>query len=214
MNMLFLCKIKNTNDRDCVKYIEFASFECDHYFGGIRISGPCFCGFEKELREAVENDFENVETILTKEEFLKLFSLHDDIKALGYGIEKGSEKYQKGMEIIEEYQKTIKAKLLSDENEKLFEKVVKDEKEYVKNEYNLTDDEVDYIFDHYNGDYKDRAIVSYVYDDADDLVANEKFSLGYDKQPYFDDDAFLRDLLTDDLYYLELESGRIVSYSY
>lgn len=211
--MLFLCKLNN-NDRDCCKYIEFAGFECGHYFGGIRISGACFCGFEKELRDEVENNFENIETILTKEEFKKLFSLHDDIKALGYGIEKDSEKYEEGLKIIQEYQNTIREKLLSEENEKLFEKVVKDEKEYIKNEYNLTDDEVEYIFDHYNGDYKDRAIVGYIYDDADEFVAEEKWSLGYDKQPYFDDDAFLKDLLADDYYYLELESGKIVSYSY
>ena len=34
-----------------------------------------------------------METILTKDEFIKLFKLNDELKALGYGIEKDSDKY-------------------------------------------------------------------------------------------------------------------------
>lgn len=47
MEKLFLAKIKNDDDRDIVKYIEFSGFECNHYFGGLHIHGACFCGFEK-----------------------------------------------------------------------------------------------------------------------------------------------------------------------
>ena len=49
--------------------------------------------------------------------------------------------------------------------------------------------------------------------DFDDMVEEEKFSLGYENQPYFDDESFGNNLLQSDSYY-ELESGRIVYYSY
>ena len=213
MEKIFLAKELNDDDRDIVKYLEFNGFECGHYFGGLHIVGACFSGFEKEFREKVETDYENIETILTKEELEQMFELNDKLKELGYGIEKDSDKYNKGMEIIAEFENTIGKKLLSDENKKLFEKVVADEKEYVKNEYNLTDEEVDEVFDNYGLEYQDRAIICTIFSDFDDMVYEEKISLGYDKQPYFDDESFGRDLL-DSGYYYELGNGRIVYYSY
>ena len=213
MERVFLAKELNSDDRDIVKYIEFNGFECGHYFGGLHIEGACFSGFEKEFRDKVENDFENIETILTKEEFKHLFELDDELDELGFGIEKDSDKYNKGMEIIAEFENTIGKKLLSDENKKLFEKVVADEKEYVKNEYDLTDEEVEEIFDNYGLEYQDRAIVGTIFSDKYDMIEEEKFSLGYDKVPYFDDESFGNDLLESESY-LELESGRIVYYCY
>ena len=212
MEKIFLAKVKNSDDRDIVKYIEFTGFECNHYFGGLHIEGACFSGFEKEFRNLVENNFEELETILTKDEFIKLFKLNDKLKALGYGIEKDSDKYNKGLEIIKEYQNTIEKKLQSNENKELFEKVIEDEKEYVKNEYNLSDLEVDDIFENYGLEYQDRAIISHIFRDFDDMVYEEKFNFGYDEQPYFDDEAFGDDLLNSESY-LELDSGKIVEYA-
>ena len=213
MEKLFLGKELNSDDRDVVKYLEFNGFECGHYFGGLHIVGACFSGFEKEFREKVENDFENIETILTKEEMKHLFELNDELKALGYGIEKDSDKYNKGLEIIKEYENTIEKKLQSNENKELFEKVIVDEKEYVKNEYDLTDEEVEEIFDNYGLVYQDRAIIGTIFSDKYDMIEEEKFSFGYDKQPYFDDESFGNDLLESENYH-ELDSGKIVSYSY
>lgn len=212
-NRIFLAKEKNSDDRDIVKYIEFNGFECNHYFGGLHIEGACFSGFEKELRDLVENNFEELETILTKDEFIKLFKLNDELKALGYGIEKDSEKYNKGLEIIKEYENTIEKRLLSNENKELFEKVIADEKEYVKNEYNLSDLEVDDIFENYGLEYQDRAIIGRIFKDFDDMVYEEKFNFSYDEQPYFDDESFGYDLLESENYY-KLDSGKIVSYNY
>lgn len=104
-------------------------------------------------------------------------------------------------------------KLQSNENKELFEKVIADEKEYVKNEYNLSDLEVDDIFENYGLEYQDRAIISYVFSDFDDMVYEEKFNFGYDEQPYFDDESFGYDLLESENYY-KLDSGKIVSYNY
>lgn len=212
-NRIFLAKEKNSDDRDIVKYIEFNGFECNHYFGGLHIEGACFSGFEKELRDLVENNFEELETILTKDEFIKLFKLNDELKSLGYGIEKDSEKYNKGLEIIKEYENTIEKRLLGNENKELFEKVIADEKEYVKNEYNLSDLEVDDIFENYGLEYQDRAIIGRIFKDFDDMVYEEKFNFGYDEQPYFDDESFGYDLLESENYY-KLDSGKIVSYNY
>lgn len=210
---LFLAKVNDINDRDVVKYIDFRGFECDHYFGGLHIEGACFSGFEKELREVVENNFDALETILTRDEFMKLFELDDRISALGYGIKKDSEKYLEGMAILDEYQNTIEKRLTSDENKRLFEKVVIDEKEFVKGKYNLTDDEIEFVFGNYGLEYQDRAIISAVYNDEFDFIEEEKFAFGYDKVPYFDDDAFLDDLLQNE-YNIRLESGKIVTYAY
>ncbi len=213
MSRVFLAKIKNKDERDVVKYLEFNGFECDHYFGGLCIEGACFSGFESEFREEIENNFDNIETILTKDDFKKMFALNDELRALGYGIKRDSEKYKRGLEIIDEFKSTIGVKLASSENDRLFEKVVADEKEYCKQTYGLTDDEVNEIFREYHLEYQDRAIISYVFNDLYDLVEEEKFAFGYDKTPYFNDEEFGRDLLESENY-LELESGRIVSYNY
>ena len=175
---------------------------------------------ENAFIEYMENEYEyillerlagnNVHELITDR--MKLFELNDRIKALGYGIERGSDKYNEGIEIINEYENTIEKKLLSEENKQLFAKVVEEEKEYVMNEYNLSREEVEEAFDNYNGAYKDRAIISTVFKDFDDMVEEEKWSCGYDKQPYFDNEAFGNDLLESGYYY-ELPSGRIVAYA-
>ena len=209
---MFLAKIKNSDDRDCVMYMDFKGFECDHYFSGLHIQGACFSGYKEELKNIVENDFESLETILTRDEFIKLFELDRQLDDLGFGIEKDSDRYNRGLEIIKEYENTIAKKLLSDENKKLFEKVVADEKEYIKNEYGLTDDEVEYVFKNYWREYQDRAIICCVFKDFDDMVYAEKFSFGYENQPYFNDEEFGNDLLNSGNY-LELDSGKIVYYA-
>lgn len=212
MEKLFLAKVLDNNDRDEVKYIEFRGFECGHYFSGLHIVGACFSGFEKELRERVVNDFESIKTVLTKEEFLHLFELDDKLESLGYKIEKDSEKYKKGIEIMQEYHDTIEKKLLSEENEQLFKKIVEEEKEQVKNEYNLSSEEVEEIFDNNPLDYQDKGIISAVYDNIDEFVEEEKWSMGWNDFPYFDDEKFAEDLLGNSGYY-ELENGRIVVYN-
>ena len=210
---LFLAKIKNSDDRDIVKYIKFNGFECNHYFGGLHIEGACFGDFEKDFRDLVENNFEDLETILTKDEFIKLFELNDELKALGYGIKKDSDKYNKGLEIIKEYENTIEKKLQSNENKELFEKVIADEKEYVKNEYNLSDLEVDDIFENYCLEYQDRSIIGGIYQDKYEFGEEMKFEFGYQNMPYFDVKTFVNDLLESENYY-KLDSGKIVYYNY
>lgn len=209
---VFLGKIKNSNDRDCVKYMKFEGFVCGHYFGGLVISGACFCGDLDNLRD----NLDNFESILTKEELLKLFELNDKIKKLGIGIEKGSEKYNKGIEILNEYENTIGKKLLSEENEKLFEKVMEEEKEIMKAKWSLSDDDIERIFECYTLNYRDRAIIGYVYNDAYELgemEIDECYNVPENLRKYIDFEKFGNDLI-DDEYYVELYDGRIVYLNY
>lgn len=99
------------------------------------------------------------------------------------------------------------------ENNDLFSKVIEEEKAICMKAYDLTKEEVDYIFQCYEGVYQDKSIIGAIYKDKQDLAENEKFNLGYDKIPYFDDNAFVNDLLESNNY-LELNSGRIVYLSY
>ena len=211
----FIAKIKNDDDRDCVKYIEFGGFECEHYFSLFHIQGACFCGFEKEFYDMVVNNFDELETILTQDDFIKLFKANEELKGLGCGITRGDDRYNKGMEIINNIL-YIEDKLKSNENKELFEKVVNDEKIYCMEEYDLTSSEINYIFKEYkkyDEIYQDRGIIGCIFKDRDEMAEEEKFSFGYGNQPYFDNEAFAEDLLENG-YYLELESGRIVSLNY
>lgn len=211
MKTIFLGR-KKEDDRDCCVYIEVAGFECNHYFGGLRIRGACYSGFEKEIREFITEHFEEFETILTQAEALKLFEINDKIEALGYGIEKDSEKYKQGLALLDEF-KPITDKLLSNEGKKFFKEVQESEKEYCMQEYDLTRDEIDEVFDYYNLPYQDRGIISYVFKDKDEFGEEEKLSFGYEDIPYFNTEAFANDLLEEE-YYLELDSGKIVSLNY
>ena len=58
----------------------------------------------------------------------------------------------------------------------------------------MSDLEVDDIFENYGLEYQDRAIISHIFRDFDDMVYEEKFNFGYDEQPYFDDESFGYDL--------------------
>ena len=216
----FVYKEKNTDDRDCVKYIEKYSFECGHYFGGGNLTGACF---SSSLRSENIN-YDEIETILTKEDFDFLLKADKELTDLGYGITENDEKYNKGMKIIEELNNRIFSKLSSKENEELFQKIIEEEKEYCKYEYCLDDEEVDMIFEEYLDRfsrypliYQDRAIISSIYNSAEEL--GEEYienctdtRLDNYTREYFDFEDF-GESLAEDENYLTLESGRIVNFS-
>jgi len=216
MENLFLAKIKDSDDRDCVFYVELTGFECNHYFGGLRLGGACFSGYEEEFRKIVDNEFDTLETIYTKEEMQELFSLNDELKNLGYGIEKDSDKYNKGVELVNKIDCMLD-KLRSGDNEELFNNVIQEEKEYCMQEYNLSKEQVDDIFENYNGGYQDRAIICAVYEDKEDLFRESAFNglidVSEDLLDYIDVESYVNDnILSVDCYY-ELDDGRIVYYA-
>lgn len=106
---LFLYRIKDSDDRDCCAYIDAAGpkFECNHYFSSIDVCGSCYSGSEFPV-------YEEIETILTKDEYEEILTFNIFIKALGYGITKGDSRYRAGIKLIDSI-KHIYDKLKSDE---------------------------------------------------------------------------------------------------
>lgn len=210
---IFLYK-DNTDDRDCCAYIEARAerFECGHYFGSVGLHGACYSGHNFA-------NYEDIRTVLTENEYNQLIQFSKDISDLGYGITKGDERYNKGIELCKAIQ-PIYDKLLSKENEEFFEEIIEEEKEYLMDEYNLDEDDIDTIFDNYGLDYRDRAVVGYVYDDTYDLGYETAWSCGYVKNNdsimnrYFDFEKFGEDLVNDDECYCQLADGRCVSLCY
>lgn len=190
----FLFKENGTDDRDCVRYVNLEDLKENDVCidGRFNVHGACY---SKSLKEE-DADYENITTILTEEEYKMLCN-------------------PKGKDFT-----SIVKKLESNENKELFERVIEEEKEYLMDEYNLDDDDIDKIFDNYGLDYRDRAVVGYVFNDAYDLGYEEAWSFGYVDSNndsiasrYFDYEAFGEDLANDE-YHCELDDGRIVSLMY
>lgn len=210
---VFLLKT-DENDRDCVKYLdlETGAFECGHYFAGLRITGACFSGFESQLSKL---DFESFETILTNDELQRLFDFSKQISELGYSIEVGSERYVKGLKIVESISDII-AKLKSEENQVFFEGIKAAEVEYLKEEHDLNDEDIQFIFDNYGLGYRDRSVIGAIFTSIDDCAREEAEGLGYvteQNERYFDYNAFGEDLLNGETY-LELSDGRVAYLMY
>ena len=210
---VFLYK-DNSEDRDCVAYVdnEPMRFECNHYFGGINLSGACWSG-----RRWEEIDYLDIKTVLTEQEFETLKQFDKDIHDLGYGIKKGDERYNKGIELCNSIQ-YIFDKLNSEENQALFEEVIQEETEYLMDKYNLDEEDIEQIFDNYGLEYRDRGVVGYVFNSVEELAEEEADQLGYVDNDsiasrYFDYEQFGQDLL-EEQNYLELSDGSVVSLMY
>lgn len=208
---IFLYK-ENTEDRDCCAYIEAKPmrWECNHYFGSVILHGACYSGHNFA-------PYEDIKTILTEDEYNQLVKFNEEINVLGFGIVKGDERYNKGVELCNAIQ-SVYDKLLSVENEELFNEVIEEEKEYMMDEYEFDEDDIEQIFDEYYLDYRDRGIVSCVFRDTYDLGYEEAYSLGYIErnsvaERYFDFDQFGKDLLEEEQY-IELNDGRVVYLNY
>lgn len=210
--MVFLYK-ENVDDRNYCAYIEKKSmrWECGHYFGDVVLHGACYCGHDFA-------DYDNIKTILTRREYEQLKQFSAEIRSLGYGIKKGDERYQKGLELCKAIQ-PIYDKLLSKDNRKFFEKIQEEEIEYLMDEYSLDKEDIEKIFDEYYLDYRDRGIVGGIYEDTYDLGYETAWNYGILSkenkiiEDYFDFERFGEDLLREDEY-VELNDGRIVSLCY
>lgn len=209
---VFLFK-DNTEDRDCVAYIENKPmrFECNHYFGGINLQGACYSKGFKDV------NYSEVRTILTEQEFNDLIQFDKSIHELGYGIKKDDERYNKGVELCNNIQYVFD-RLNSEENQALFEEIIEEETEYLMDEYSLDEEDIEQIFDNYSLEYRDRGVIGYVFNSVDELAEEEADQLGYVDNDsiasrYFDYEQFGQDLL-EEQNYLELSDGRVVSLMY
>lgn len=188
----FLFKENGTDDRDCVRYVELKNLKENHLCidGKFNVHGACF---SMSLREE-DVSYENITTILTEEEFKVLCN-------------------PEGKDLT-----SIIEKLESEENEKLFEQIIEEEKEYLMDEYGFDEEDIEQIFDEYYLDYRDRGIVGCVYNDVEDLGYEEAYGFGYvDRnsivERYFDFEKFGEDLLEEEQY-IELADGRVVYLNY
>lgn len=208
MNSLFLYRLKDSNDRDCCAYIENRPmrFECNHYFGRITIHGSCYWGGDFAT-------YDEIETVLTREEYQTLIDFSNAIAQLGYGIKRGDERYQKGLNLCADVQ-YVYDKLQSDEAKEFFDEIWESEKEFLMDKHNLDEDEIEDIVDNYYHEYRDRSIISHIFESSYACGEEEAYALGYVQrntvvERYFDFEAFGEDLLEDDCYH-ELHDGRVV----
>lgn len=213
MSKLFLYKT-NEDDRDCCAYIEGKPmrWECGHYFGGVNLCGAAYCGGNLE-------DYDNIKTVLTREEYEQLIKFADEIHQLGYGITVGDERYEKGVALCKAIQ-PVYDKLKSEEAAAFFEEIQAEEVEYLMEEYGLSEEEVQEIFNAYSYEYRDRGIVGGIYDDVEELGEEEALNLGYVSwksndviSKYFDFKKFGQDLADEDCMYHELEDGIVVCFN-
>lgn len=211
-NYIFLYREKDSDDRDCCAYIEpQPRFECGHYFGNVNPQGACYCGGNLM-------SYDKIETVLTESEYQTLLDYNEVIRNLGYGITEGDERYKRGMAAYKDVEYVFD-KLQSPEAQAFQDKIIESEREFLKENYSLDDDDIDAIFNEYCLDYRDRSIVGYVFKDSSELGYEEAWQLGYIKnndpisQRYFDTDKFGEDLLEEENY-IELRDGRVVNLMY
>ena len=151
--------------------------------------GACFCG-----RFGKSPNYDEVETVLDETDFNLL---------MGKNVS------------IDDYNRIVNI-LTSDNGEAFYNEIIESEKEYMKDEYSLDDDDIETIFNSYYLDYRDRGVIRYVYDDAYDVgyeFISECFNIDKHLENYIDYEKFGQDMC-DDENYIELSDGRIVSLSY
>ena len=208
MEKLFLYQLKDCEERDKFAYIENGvKFVCNHYFSSPSPEGACYSG-------GGFADYEDIITILTKQEYLDFLKFSKDVKSFGYGIEKNSEKYNECIEVINNH-KYLYDKLKSTENEKLFNKLLSEDWDRFKKENCLNDEDIKNIKENYCGDYKDSSIVSDILDDiysyAKEFIDDTCNIEEWIKQ-YIDFEEMGKDLLEDRG--IELNNGKVIVYNY
>lgn len=192
----FLFKENGIDDRDCVKYIEFEESDNLIYFN---VCGACFSGMTTIDKENALSNYCKLTTLLSKDELKKLFDILNVWT---------NERTQDENEFVNE----IRVKLAGYSNQILFERVQKEEKEFLWEAYGINEKEADDVFDYLDNGYRDRAIVSCVYNNTKELGVNyvDNFC-SIDRQlRYYINYEQLGDDLVEDGNYFELEDGRIV----
>lgn len=201
---IFLYKLVNPDDKHSCIYIEQPKFEED-YFSMIALHGACF--FTHKFA-----NYEDIETILTKEEYNKLIAYNYAVIALGTGIVKGTCCYRKGIELCTEIQ-PIFDKLNSKEAADFYEEIIANEQKYIMEKYDLSYEDIAEIYNTYSLEYQDRTIIGNIYNDVVDLGFSEAKELGCLEDDEFDANEFGEDLLNAYFYY-KLSDGRIVYLNY
>lgn len=191
MKKIFLLKLTNTDDREFDGYcIYIEANQHRDILGNLITESPNFVGFTNEIEKEIKAG--NFESYLTKNELLDFF-------------ENENEYYM--------------SKLQSNEAKDFKNEIMKKEHEYMKDHFELSDDELKMILENYPLDYEDRNIIAYIYEDASELAEEyissccpDVFKFLSEFSEYFDYECFGDDLCYRCENYLLLDSGRVVSY--
>ena len=208
MSKVFLFRLRNSDDRDCCAYIDEdpCRFECGHYFGSVTLSGSCYIGKQWPA-------YEDIETVLTKRQYWRLAAFDTEIRNLGCGISPSDERYEKGMQLCDDIQDVYD--VLNGNQAKCFCAYIKATEDVrMMEEYELDEEDIDYIFERYGYDYHDRSVIGCVYNNIDECARDEAWQLGLVRDGdgsdrYFDYEKFGEDLLEEEQY-VELRDGRVV----
>lgn len=193
-NYIFLYRTKEANDRDCCAYISIDDLKVvricsDRKFN---VHGACY---SSSLGGDYSNySYEEIDTILTEEQYNRLVNPmeNDDLT-----------------DIIET--------LTSEQADEFFAKIVESEREYIGEEYGLSQEEIDDIFNEYYLDYRDRAIIGYVWRDYEELAQEYLegcYTIPDFLEGYIDYKSFGEDMVRNGERYYELDDGRIVEMNY
>lgn len=208
---IFFGKQKN-DDRDCCVYIERPEFECGHYYSLPRPTGVCY---SSDWKENGEYDYDYLDTVLTKKEYNKFRQLVDELFEISGGLDKDEKKKKLADAKAEELNKFIDKYLLSAKAIKFAEKIKQGEIEFMKEEYDFDDEDIENIYDYYSEEYFDRAIIGRIFDSSYD-VAEESIDNNYNIddwiKDYIDYNSMGNDIIRDGDY-VELSDGRIVEYN-
>jgi len=204
-DLLFLYKDRDSDDCDCVKYTKiYPNKHIEIYT------------LHHNLKfKRIDFEYDNATTLLTRKDFDTIFFFNSEILNLT-SCEPDDIDSCKKLIHLQEMIKPVYDKLLSTGNKHLFEKVVEEEMEYLQDEFSLSDADMVEILQKYYRDYKDRSMITNVYNNLIECGYEYAYSCGYFEEHterYFDFNKLGYDLLQTDEF-LELSSGRIVKYSY
>ena len=153
------------------------------------------CGSHSSWVRIGDFQYENVETILTKEEFDTLANR---------------------VSITKEMLQTIIDKLYSDENEKFLDTIVDRELECLKEDYSLSYDDIDNIKNQIsNKYYLDRNCICQIYDGYEELgqyIISEFYVIPNNLQRYFKTEDLGYDVVNEDVKYMVMDDDRIVEF--
>lgn len=190
----FLLKINKENKAPIVVYVDPATLRK----GRFRVDVPNMF----QLSYIGEVKYSDLTTLLTEEEFESIFH-GDNYHGILYRAK------SKGINIP-----AILNKVESEENEKLFERVIQEEKDYLINKEDMREDDVNYLFDCL-GDYRDSSALCRLFKNEKDLgeyYVDDNYNVDSFLEKYIDYEAIGRCVLDDDTRYLKLPSGLIAEY--
>lgn len=185
MKYIFLYKVNDTDDRDCVKYINAQDFVKG---GRVTVHGACYCC-------GMDDEYDDVTTILTRDEFESVKSGKFDGKTV---LDK----------LMSEENAALFAEIQEQEREYLWDEYSLDEDDvdYIFDNYGLDYRDrgvVGCVFkDSEDCGYEEAYSLGYI--GRDDSIMER----------YFDYARFGEDLVNEDERYLELSDGRVVVLNY